>query len=102
MDKKTRPAKKPDVFFCHARLSAAGRGRRGLYANLYCAGNLTAAQATGANVDMLGRAVHDDLDTLNVGLPCTVGAPVGMTDLDTKGNALSANIAFCHLLHLLD
>ena len=44
--------------------------------SLHGAGNLTAAQATGANVDTLGRPVHNDFDALYVGLPCTVGASV--------------------------
>ena len=44
---------------------------------LHSAGDLAAAQAAGADVDVLGRAVHDGLDALHVRLPGTVGASVG-------------------------
>ena len=51
---------------------------------------------------MLGRAVHDGLDALHIGLPGTVGSSVGVGDLNAEGNALIAEFALCHLLkHLL-
>ena len=49
---------------------------------------------------MARSSVDNRLDTLNIGLPGTVGASVGVRDLNTKGNTLAANITFCQLLHL--
>lgn len=70
---------------------------------LHGAGNLTAAQATGANVDVLRCSVHYGLDALNIGLPSTVGTSVGVAHLDTKRNILAAKFTLCHLLlHLLE
>ena len=50
---------------------------------------------------MTGAAIDDRLDPLHVGLPGAVGASVGMGDLDTESDALVAELAFCHPLHLL-
>ena len=50
---------------------------------------------------MARSTVNDRLDALDVGLPCSVGPSVGMGDLDPERNALAANIALCHQLHLL-
>jgi hypothetical protein len=63
---------------------------------VYCADNLAAAQATSADVNMLGASVHDGLDALHIGLPCTVGSSVGVADLDAEGNALITKFALCH------
>ena len=63
---------------------------------LHSAGDLAAAEATGADVNMLGATVHDGLDALHIGLPCTVGPSMGVADLDTKSHALVAKFAFCH------
>jgi hypothetical protein len=59
---------------------------------LYFAG----AQASGANVYMTGRTLHNRLYTLYVRLPCSVRASVGVRNLDTEGNTLSANFTFSH------
>ena len=50
---------------------------------------------------MAWSTVNDRLDTLDVGLPCTVGSSVRMGDLNAERNALAADIALCHQLHLL-
>ena len=63
---------------------------------LHSAGDLTAAQAASACINMLGTSVHDGLDALHIGLPSTVGASVGMGNLNTKGYALVAKLTFCH------
>ena len=63
---------------------------------LHSAGDLTAAQAASACINMLGTSVHDGLDALHIGLPCTVGPSMGVADLDTKSHALVAKFAFCH------
>ena len=49
---------------------------------------------------MAGSTVNDRLDALDIGLPHSVRTSVGVGDLDTKGNALAANIALSHQLHL--
>ena len=50
---------------------------------------------------MAGRTVDDRLDALDIGLPSTIGAAMGVGDLNTKGHALVAKLALCHPLHLL-
>ena len=62
--------------------------------------HLVGAETSGTDVDMARSTVDDRLDTLDIGLPHSVGTSVGMGDLDTERNALAANIALCHLLHL--
>lgn len=44
-----------------------------------------------------GRPAYYGLNTLYIGLPCTVSAPVGVTDLDAKRHALIANFTLRHL-----
>ena len=63
---------------------------------LHSAGDLAAAQTAGADVDVLGRAVHDGLDALHIGLPATVGSSVGVADLNTEGHALVAEFTLGH------
>ena len=65
------------------------------------AGYFTRTQATGAGVDPFGGTGHHRLDALDIGLPGTVGAAMGMGNLNAERHALTANIAFCQLLHLL-
>ena len=66
-----------------------------------CTLYLAGAQASGANIDVAGRTLHDRFDALDIGLPCTVGTTVRVRDLDTKCDALAADFAFCHSWHLL-
>ena len=63
--------------------------------------NLIGTEASGTGVHMARSSVNDRLDALDIGLPGTVGPSVRVGDLDTKGDTLAADIAFCHLLHLL-
>lgn len=65
------------------------------------AGDLAGTQATGAGVDSLGGTGHHRLHTLDIGLPGTVGAAMGVGNLNAERNALTANIAFSQFLHLL-
>ena len=65
------------------------------------AGNFTGTQAPGTNIYMARRAVDDRLNTLNIGLPGTIGTTMRVGNLDTKGNALIAELALSHPLHLL-
>ena len=50
---------------------------------------------------MAGRTVDHSLDALDVGLPWTVGTPMRVGHLNTKGHTLVAKFALCHSLHLL-
>ena len=79
-----------------ARLLQTGSFRVILKIKLHSAGDLAAAQAASACVNVLGTSVHDGLDALHIGLPSTVGASVGMGNLNTKGYALVAKLTFCH------
>ena len=68
---------------------------------LHRAGNLAAAEAPCTDVYMAGRAVNNRFHALNVGLPRTVAASMGVAHLDTKSNTLITKFTLCHLLHLL-
>ena len=46
-------------------------------------------------------AVYDRLYSLYIGLEGSVGAPVGVRDLDAEFHILAAKITFCHAVHLL-
>ena len=50
---------------------------------------------------MARSSVDNRLDSLYVGLPGTVGASVGVGNLNAKGNALTTIITLSHRLHLL-
>ena len=58
--------------------------------------NLVGAEASGTCVNMAGSSIHDCLNALDVGLPCTVGTSVGVRDLDTEGYALTTKITLSH------
>ena len=49
---------------------------------------------------MARSTVDNRLDTLDVGLPGTVGTSVGVGDLDTESHALATVITLRHSLHL--
>ena len=50
---------------------------------------------------MARRAIDNRLNTLDIGLPGTIGTPVRVGNLDTEGHALIAELALSHPLHLL-
>ena len=58
--------------------------------------NLVRTEASGTSVHMARSTVHNGLDTLNIGLPCSVGTSVGVGNLNTKGNALTTIITLRH------
>lgn len=68
---------------------------------LYRARYLAGTQATGAGVDVLGSPIHNRFDTFHVGLKGSVGTSVRVRHLNSELNALTADFAFCHSLHLL-
>ena len=63
--------------------------------------NLIGTQAAGAGIDVAGGPVYKRLDALYVGLPRPVGASVRVRNPDSERYAFTADIAFCHVLHLL-
>ena len=64
-------------------------------------GNFTRTQTPGTNVHMARAALDDCLHALDVGLPCAIGAAVRVRHSNTESNALNAELALCHPLHLL-
>ena len=64
-------------------------------------GNFTRPQTPGTNVHMAGGTVDDSLHALDVGLPCTIGTPVGVGNFDPEGDALVTELTLSHPLHLL-
>ena len=50
---------------------------------------------------MAGSTINDCLNALDVRLPGSVAASVGVADLDTERYIFSTKITFSHLLHLL-
>ena len=47
---------------------------------------------------MAGSTVDHRLNTLDIGLPGTVGTSVGVGNLDTEGHALAAKITLSHFI----
>ena len=64
-------------------------------------GDLTGTHTPGTNIHMAGGTVDDCLHALDVGLPCAIGAAVRVRHSNTESNALIAELALCHPLHLL-
>jgi hypothetical protein len=64
---------------------------------LHSTGDLAGTEAAGAHINVLGSTVDHSLDALDVGLPGTVGAAVGVGDLDTKVHALTTKLTFGHI-----
>lgn len=58
--------------------------------------NLAGTQATGTNINGLVRSVDDSLHTTNVGLPSSVRLTVGVGNVMTECNSLTAYRALCH------
>ena len=67
-----------------------------LWKKLHSAGDLTRTEASGAHINVLGRAVDNRLDALHIGLQSAVGAAVGMADLDAESDILLAVFTLCH------
>ena len=69
------------AFFSKPRLSA-----------LY----LTGTKATGAYAYSLMSAVNNSLYLADIGLPCSVGLTVGVRNVVSESNTLTANATFSH------
>ena len=63
----------------------------------HCTSDLAGTEAAGAHIDVLGSTVNHSLNALDVGLPGTVGAAVGVGDLNTEGHALTTELTFGHI-----
>ena len=50
---------------------------------------------------MARRAIDNRLNTLDIGLPGTIGTTVRVGNSNTERNTLVAKLALCHPLHLL-
>ena len=102
--KTKRPSPSGESLLSHELINEKNPDKMSGFNSLqsHSAGNLAAAQTTGACVGMLGGTIHDNLNALDVGLPSTVGASVRVAHLDAERNTLIAKFALCHLmLHLL-
>ena len=64
---------------------------------LHSTGDLAGTEAAGAHIDVLGSTVDHSLNALDVGLPGTVGAAVGVGNLDTEVHALATELTFGHI-----
>ena len=62
--------------------------------------NLVGTETSCTDVYMARSTVDNRLHALDIGLPHSVGPSVGMGDLDAERNALAADIALCHWMHL--
>jgi len=87
--------------FLHTKNAIAFAMASLIAGELHCPLNLVRTEASGTSVHMARSTVHNSLDTLNVGLPSSVGTSVGVGNLDTEGNALATIITLRHTLHLL-
>ena len=61
---------------------------------LSSAGHVALLEAAGADVHLLGTAVLEDGDTLDVGLELAVHGAVGVADGTTSNGVLAADIAY--------
>ena len=68
---------------------------------LHRTGDLAGTEAAGAHMNVLGGAVHDSLHALDVGLPGAIGAAVGVGNLNSESDTLTAEITFGHDINLL-
>ena len=66
-----------------------------------CAGYVAGTQAAGANAYSHVGTVNHSLNLTDVGLPGSVGLPVGVRNVVSECNTLTANTALSHcLVHL--
>ena len=63
--------------------------------------NLVGTEASGTSVHMARSSVDNRLHPLNIGLPGTVGASVGVGNLNAECYTLATKITLSHSLHLL-
>ena len=63
--------------------------------------DLTGTEASCADINMSGSAIHDRLDALHVGLPGPIGAAMRVGHLNAKLDVLVTKFALSHLPNLL-
>ena len=59
-------------------------------------GDFTGTQTPGTNIYMAGGTIDDRLHALDIGLPSPVRPPVGVGNLNAKGNALVTELTLSH------
>ena len=79
------------------RVLSVGSDQKGLV----CPGDFVRPQATGAGVDVARGTIDDRLDAPHIGFPSPVASSMRVGNLNSKSDTFSADIAFCHVLHLL-
>ncbi len=90
-----------DVLFFGKNKNSSGKPKLSFVYGLDGTFHLVGTKASCTDVYMARRAVNNSLTALDVGLHRSVGTSVGVRDVDTESHALAADIALCHLLHLL-
>ena len=70
-------------------------------ARLDCTGHIAGAETPCTDVYMARSTIDNCLNTLHIGLPCTIGTPMRVGDLNTERYTLIAELTLCHPLHLL-
>ena len=65
------------------------------------AGYLAGTEAPSTYVDMAGSTFDQSLYTTYIRLPGSIGTTMRVRDLNAERNALIAELALCHPLHLL-
>ena len=58
--------------------------------------NFAGAKALRADIHLLGIAADLHRNSLNVGIPDSVGSSVGVADIISEMSTLSANFTLCH------
>ena len=66
-----------------------------------CTLDLVGTEASGTNMHMTRSTVNNSLNALDVGLHRTIGTSMGVGNIVAERHTLAADIALCHLLHLL-
>ena len=72
-----------------------------VFVQLDRSGDLTGTHTPGTNIHMAGGTIDNCLHTLHVGFPGTIGTTMRVGDLNAESNALIAELALSHPLHLL-
>ena len=72
-----------------------------MFVQLDRSGDLTGTHTPGTNIHMAGGTIDNCLHTLHVGFPGTIGTTMRVGDLNAESNALIAELALSHPLHLL-
>ena len=89
---------RPEFFWKWKCSAPVGAEHCNDHSGLHCTGNLAGTEAASAHMNVCRGAVHDCLHALDVGLPGAIGATVRVGNLDSEGDALTAEITFGHVI----